>query len=134
MNLLKVPNFLKQDNDLHGLDALLEQQHEFVQVDDVGIIAMDMIEPGRGARMHCTFWDRRLRGREFLCRRVMQELCDKHDLRFAYVVLDPVQMMLVKFCERVGMRITFEIEDGSWVLVYYNPRYLHGVNRSQGVS
>ena len=128
-----MPNFLDEGDDLRGLDTFLMVENEFQQVDNVGVVALDMIEPGRGARIHCTFWDGRLRGREFLCRRVMEEWAAKHQLRFCYCVLEPTTTMLIRFCERVGMKPMYTLEDGRWVLVWFNPHYLHRVNSLEGV-
>lgn len=132
--MLTVPNFLDTNDDLMGLDTFLVPTSDFVEVDDVGVVALDMIEDGRGARIHCTFWDGRLRGREYLCRRVMEELAHKHELKFVYCVLEPSRVMLVKFCERVGMKVLYDLEDGRLVLVWFDPHYLHRVNSPQGGS
>jgi len=42
------------------------------EVDDVGILYITQIVPGYSALAHFAFWDRRLRGREELCRKMLE--------------------------------------------------------------
>lgn len=62
-HLSTVQNFLPKVN---PVGIFLDGANTFFEVDDVGIIA---VLPGpQGLHVHVTFWDKRLRGREGLCR------------------------------------------------------------------
>lgn len=61
----KVRNFLPRENQIA---PFVRPGNVFFEVDDVGMIAL---VPEEGlVHCHITFWDRRLRGREELCRTV----------------------------------------------------------------
>lgn len=74
--LQSVPNFL----DSRGLDSLKDPTWQLMEVDDVGMFMLDHIHPGKHARIHAVFWDKRLRGREELGRRVTQYWLEEFDL------------------------------------------------------
>lgn len=63
----KVRNFLPKEN---PVAPFIQSGNVFFEVDDVGMIALI---PTEGlVHCHITFWDRRLRGREELCRTIAQ--------------------------------------------------------------
>lgn len=66
--LQRVPNFLPADNQY---TIFLDERNLFFEVADVGLIA---VMPWSEQVLHChiTFWDKRLRGREELCRTLAQ--------------------------------------------------------------
>lgn len=62
--LKKTVNFLPADNEY---TVFIDERNLFFEVDNVGLVA---VIPWSEAVLHChiTFWDKRLRGREELCR------------------------------------------------------------------
>jgi hypothetical protein len=98
--LRTVRNFL----DDRGVDGLCDDAWQVLEVDDVGLIMLDKLENGLYARVHITFWDRRLRGRERLCRRVADYWIDKYDLVGVYTTIPHDAAMVKEFCKRVGFQ------------------------------
>lgn len=125
--LLSVPNFLDTDDEFMGLTSLLTEEVDVLEVDNVGLVALDLIERGRHARIHCTFWDKRLRGREFLCRRITEEWIDKYGLKGIYCQVAPTASVLRRFLERVGYVLGVE-QPEVVQYEYLSPHYLHRVN------
>lgn len=66
--LQRVENFLPDGSEMM---FLLDHRNSFIQIDDVGLIAVIPKEDMPDYRhVHITFWDGRLRGRERMCRAI----------------------------------------------------------------
>lgn len=74
------------------------------EVDDVGILFLTDLRPGKSATAHFQFWDRRFKGREELCRRMLRYAFDKFGFHriIAEVGLYAVPEMAA--VERVGFK------------------------------
>lgn len=73
------------------------------KVDDVGIICMIPNGPRR-AHVHIFFWDRRLRGREKLCKQFGLWLMDSYELDTLWTAI-PIEAEIIRaFARRVGFK------------------------------
>lgn len=107
--LQSVPNMLQG-----RAHFLLQTDCTAFEVDDVGLLAMLPFRP-HAATVHITFWDRRLRGRERLCR-TMCEHAQEFGWRELYVVLRQDANMLRAFARRVGFVDSFSVGGDVWML------------------
>ncbi len=129
-NLLQVVENLKRvDSFIDGVSptVLLDEGMEVMQVDDVGLVALDK-RNARDARVHMTFWDRRLRGREYLCRRVAGYWIDKYNLEYLSTSIPVTAGMVIAFARKVGFK-SFTESEGYVHLVLTFHNYLHCANR-----
>lgn len=89
------------------------------EVDDVGILFMTEIAEGHSAQVHFTFWDRRFKGREKLCREMLKYVFDLFKFHriwaevplYAYPVLDVVER--IGFVKEGRMRSAVRYK-GEW--------------------
>lgn len=99
-----------------------------VEVDNVGIVAMDGLDRvENGGRVHVTFWDGRLRGREHLCRRIAEMWMDEYKLYYLYTDIPKEYRAVIAFCKRVGF-LPFNEDEKFVSLVLGQKAYLHGAN------
>jgi hypothetical protein len=114
----RVPNFLPKDN---PIEPMFSSSSLFFEVDDVGMIAVVPTHYSKVAHCHITFWDKRLRGREQLCRNlceIVRGLC-KYQL---LVAIPQDRQTIVEFARRVGFQ-QMNSKDGVILLHYDNPNY-----------
>jgi hypothetical protein len=114
----QVPNFLPKHN---PIEPMFSDSTLFFEVDDVGMIAVVPTHYAKVAHCHITFWDKRLRGREQLCRNlceVVRGLC-KYSL---LVAIPEDRPTVIEFAKRVGFQ-PVSIKSGIHVLHYDNPNY-----------
>lgn len=113
-------------------DLILDKRLEILEVDDVGILVLEnQKETVGGGRVHITFWDRRLRGREHLCRRIAEWWMEARGLDYLYTTVPKDFPAVSAFCKRVGFR-DVQAEDGSVVLAIASRNYLHGAKSTGG--
>jgi hypothetical protein len=86
-------------------------------VDDVGLIFAVFDKPGR-ASVHICFWDRRLRGRETLCRGLADWLIHKFHLRYLYTSIPFTSGPTLEFAKRIGFEPVEYTKDHIVNLVY----------------
>ncbi len=122
-----VPNFLTGAS----WEAMLRPDFVAVEVDNVGIIALDLLLPGGSARGHITFWDRKLRGRELLCRRVAEMWAERYNLPVIFTAVPIGARTVVTFCTRIGFKAT-NLSDGFVHMVMNTRYYLHRANSKHG--
>lgn len=115
-----VPNFAGA----LGAEALKE--NEVVTIDSIGAGLLDDRHEGY-ARVHVTFWDKRLRGRELLSRRIVLWWMEKYSLGFIYSVVPLQSRTVIAFAKRVGFS-ELGTKDGHLFLIMYNPDFLHRAN------
>lgn len=117
-NLQTVPNFLPKNNPYL---TLLDPKNKYFEIDNVGIIAvMPMDDWPNLLHVHITFWDRRLRGREGLCRSLadwVTGICDKT----LFTQIPEKNQVLLSFAQRVGFRLQDSI--GTVRTLVYFPNY-----------
>lgn len=108
--LNSVPNFL-----LGRPGTLLQPGLTVFEIDDVGLVALVPLEPGF-AHVHVTFWDGRLRGRERLCRCLLNMA-----LEFGYrsigTAVPSTRSAVIAFAKRIGFQVVGEM-DGNTRLLY----------------
>lgn len=121
-----VPNFL----DERGWRVMAEPDFVGVEVDNVGIVGMDLLVPGLQGRVHVTFWDHRLRGREFLCKRIALHWLEHFKLARVFTSISPSCPAVLAFCKRVGFEEVSE-EGGLIHLVFRPEDYLHRANSTK---
>lgn len=96
-----VPNLFAKQTCFQSIDNLYDPNKVYFLVDDVGIIAA--VPDGLGAaHVHITFWDRRLRGREALCRGVARWLLQNLNLTVLWTVIPQASRTTLAFARRLG--------------------------------
>lgn len=86
-------------------------------VDDVGLIFAVFDKPGR-ASVHIVFWDRRLRGREILCRGLADWVIHKFGLNYLCTSIPVTSGPTLGFAERIGFERVMQDDQGMVHLVY----------------
>lgn len=119
--MVNVPNML----DGQGWEYLADPNFVGIEVDNVGLVGMDKLVVGHSGRVHVTFWDGRLRGRELLCKRIAEHWMERFGLGFVYTTIPEQARTVIAFCKRVGF-IEDSRELGYVSLVMKNCFYLHG--------
>jgi hypothetical protein len=84
------------------LETLLGPDTIVWQVDDVGVICLYF---GPVAHVHVFFWDRRLRGREKLCRLHAQMILRRFGLLELWTVIPRQAEVIAAFARRVGFKL-----------------------------
>lgn len=109
----QVSNFLPGDN---PYSVFTDENSTFFQVDNVGLIAVIPIED----MLHChiTFWDRRLRGRERLCRS-LAEFVVGTTKKLLYTAIPEGNRVVLEFARRVGFKEGYR-SNGVVFLVFTN--------------
>lgn len=108
-HLAQVPNFLSGKRALESrkLVDLFRTDRLYLLVDDVGsiVFAFDQVEP----HVHVTFWDRRLRGREAMCKAIGQEVMHQLGVGRLWTMIPRDARMILAFCRRVGFEPVVEV-------------------------
>lgn len=102
-----LPNFITAEPGAikyRDLFSLLEPNVALLEVDDVGVIVVRYHPKEECADVHITFWDRRLRGRESLCRAVADYLMDFLKVRGLFTAIPGDSRATLAFARRVGFR------------------------------
>jgi len=97
----KVPTFLPVDPEL-ARRMFQASNSIFFLVDSVGIVAVQDVSLGLAAHVHVTFWDRKLRGREGLCRKLAQYVMQRFGLVRLFTWVPETMPTVAAFAERVG--------------------------------
>lgn len=113
-----VPSFLSVDG-LTNWKAFFDLRNIFFLVDDVGIICIVPHEEGYG-EAHITFWDRRLRGRDGLCRHIADELIRYNGFKCLATVIPKNRHSVLAFTKRIGFAPV--AQDDDVVVLQYAPR------------
>lgn len=101
--------------DTFPLERLIAEHWKFYTVDDVGLLCFDPFAPGK-AHVHITFWDKRLRGREGLCRTALLEVMNRSNVDTVLTAI-PLGLRVVRaFAKRVGMH-SWKVLNGREVLI-----------------
>jgi len=74
------------------------------EVDDVGIVYLTDIKPGYEATAHINFWDRRLKGREELCRELAKHVFLKLKLHRLVAEIPLYSLPTINMVEKVGFK------------------------------
>lgn len=82
--------------------TLVDQEWSLFQVDDVGLVAVGPMRTDFMADVHITFWDKRLRGREDLCRRVAEWVIAGFGLQSVFTAIPVSAKATIAFAKRVG--------------------------------
>lgn len=112
--LKTVPNFLVRGDEVR---PFIQPGNIFLEVDDVGLIAVIPTEH-RLAHVHISFWDKRLRGREELCRTTAQWVSTLTGMILATGIPEQSRTVLA-FAKRVGF-VEGSIQQGIVVLTFPN--------------
>lgn len=89
------------DRSVESIEQMLREYWKFWLVDDVGLLCFDPFRQGE-AHVHITFWDRRLRGREGLCRELAKSLMLRHNVTMLLTVIPLGSRTVSAFARRVG--------------------------------
>jgi hypothetical protein len=94
------------------LELLLGTETVVWQVDDVGIICLHF---GPRPHVHVFFWDRRLRGREKMCRFHAAKILREYGFTELWTVIPQGMDVIAAFARRVGFKLQL-IEQGRLIL------------------
>lgn len=112
-SLKLVTNYLAKEKQLEptALISLLDPRFLHLLVDDVGIIAVYPELPHPAAHVHITFWDKRLRGREELCRETARRVMQTLSLKYLWTAIPDGARATAAFARRVGFIEFTELSD-----------------------
>lgn len=92
-----VNHFVQSDSD--GLTAA----GIIFAVDDVGLFILNDIRPAYSASIHYLFWDKRFRGREELCRRMIKYVFEEYKFRRLETRVPLVAQPAIQAATRIGL-------------------------------
>lgn len=110
-----VPNFLAK-SDYENTRAFLDERNQFYLIDDVGIAAVFPQRWFQAAHVHITFWDRKLRGRENLCRLLCDYVKTKYELDHLFTVIPVDSKTVLAFAKRIGFQDKSADRDFSYLI------------------
>lgn len=84
------------------------------EVDDVGILYLTDIIPGFQASGHFTFWDRRLKGREDLCREALRHAFREFGLHRISTFVPLSVYRIVPAVKKIGFTMEGRLRSASW--------------------
>lgn len=100
----KVQNLFGSTLCADTLRLLISCSDHFWRVDDVGVIYAAPL--GRtGAHVHITFWDKRLRGREQLCRELAARVVSACGYDTLWTAIPRASKAVLAFAKRIGFRV-----------------------------
>lgn len=88
------------------LVEMLDGDRYYYLVDDVGLIGieLDFRDNQAAAHVHVTFWDRKLRGREAICREMCLWVMGTYGLDYLWTAIPTSFKAVREFARRVGFR------------------------------
>jgi hypothetical protein len=110
-------NFMSKH--VNPFSILLDPENLFFTVDNVGLIAVMPLNE-RALHCHIAFWDKRLRGREALCRNLAQfvvAITRKH----LVTAIPEGNRVVLAFARRAGFEVAHEAN--GVVTLYFNTNY-----------
>lgn len=116
VKMQRVPNFLPTDN---PISIFVNPFNLFFEVDDVGLVAVCPFG-NHEAHVHVTFWDRRLRGREAICRVLAEWVVEQFGYHLQ-TVIPADRVTVIAFAKRVGF--TEVLSRHGQVVMEWNPNY-----------
>jgi hypothetical protein len=84
-------------------------------VDDVGLIIAN-----KAGDVHVFFWDKRLRGRESMCRAMVMVVCEFYDRDSVWTTIPITERAVIAFAKRVGFQE--QSVSAGWVTLTCNRR------------
>jgi len=87
---------------IKNLDHIYSKGMRIFLVDDVGVLIKGVIEYDDMVDVHVGFWDKRLRGREAMCRTVAVQLAREESYRGVWTALPHEARATIAFAKRVG--------------------------------
>lgn len=123
-----------QETNFKNFVGLLQDPHTvLISVDDIGIFIVTDIVPGTEARIHISFWDSKLSGREALIREFVKWVFNVLSVRRVAAPIRADARAMRAFVERSGLY--FEGALKNWI---YRPTdgkyfdlYLYGITREE---
>lgn len=112
----QVPNFLSKSY-RKNTEIFMDSRNRFFLIDDVGVAAVLLEKSLPLAHVHITFWDRRLRGREELCKRLCDYVMFYMELDQLHTAIPQDSTAVLAFAKRIGFRFQSEF-NGYHYLVY----------------
>ena len=112
--LSRVRNFI--DPEVNPIAPFVSPSNIFLEIDDVGLI---WYEPLDAAYIHLTFWDGRLRGREKMCRSLV-EFAQIFTKKIMVVRTQIEYRAVVAFIRRVGFEENYTDPSGLAYFVFPN--------------
>lgn len=94
----------KPEPPLSAVEFFRQPERTSWVVDNVGLIFAVRDLPHR-ASVHIVFWDRRLRGRETLCRGLADYVIHRWGLDYLYTTIPRTSKATLAFCQRIGFEV-----------------------------
>lgn len=107
----------KPEPPLATVERFRDENRVSWRVDDVGLIFAVFDRPSR-ASVHIVFWDRRLRGREVLCRGLADYIIHKWELDYLCTTIPRTSRPTLAFARRIGFEDACEDLNGQIHLAY----------------
>jgi hypothetical protein len=98
-----VPSMFSGQGCFHSMDELFDEEKIFLLVDKVGLICF-VPDLDNGAHVHITFWDKRLRGRELLCKAVAREMMLLRRFDKLWTIIPRTSRPTLAFTKRLGFK------------------------------
>lgn len=109
----EVNNFLSKSM-VVNTEMLLDEKNQFYLIDDVGV-AVVLPYKEHSAHVHITFWDRRLRGKEELMKKLAEHCMAESDLQYLFTAIPTKAGAVIAFAKRVGFKIQHHSGDHLWL-------------------
>jgi RimJ/RimL family protein N-acetyltransferase len=93
----------QQSNFRNFVRMIQDEYSVMLRIDDVGLILITDIVPGVEARMHLSFWDSKLSGREPIVREAIKWITETLNVRRVSVPVRADARAMKSFLERVGL-------------------------------
>lgn len=93
----------QQSNFKNFVRMIQDEYSVMLRIDDVGLILVTDIVPGVEARMHLSFWDSKLSGREPIVRETIKWITEILNVRRVSVPVRADARAMKSFLERVGL-------------------------------
>lgn len=93
----------QQSNFKNFVRMIQDEYSVMVRIDNVGLILVTDIVPGVEARMHISFWDSKLSGREAIIREAVKWILETFTVRRVSVPVRADARAMRSFLERVGL-------------------------------
>jgi hypothetical protein len=116
------------------LEWLLRPETTVLKVDKVGVLCFVRLR--QQAHAHVFFWDRILRGREGLCRKLALMMMDSQEVELLLTAIPPERRTTIAFAKRVGFQpwMILEGKQYFWANPYCFTMKHQGVNHGNGPS
>jgi hypothetical protein len=91
-------------NFVNFCEELINPTTVVLQTGDYGMVRVCNIVPHRNADVHLTFWDRRFKGRDKMCKEALRWMFSKFDLHRSTIVVPSIVHYTINFILALGFK------------------------------